>query len=283
MTAYIDEWLKAAPDEREREFRQAVHTVLVAISSLRREGLDVVMKGGILLAVEYAGDRFTRDVDFSTRALPADIPPDRYLTSLNASLAAEAQQLPYGLACRVQSSKLEPPGADKLWPTLELRVGYAPLTHARRSERLAKGKSNEIVTVEISYNEVITDVAMIDVGNGREILASTLADLAAEKYRAMIQQPIRNRFRRQDAYDLHWLIESRGDEMSSRRPEILDALRKKAAGRGVEVIRESLRNPEVERRSRVDYPTLADEVRRPLPDFDQVYTAVRDFYESLPW
>ena len=53
-------------------------------------------------------------------------------------------------------------------------------------------------------------VGVIDLGDGLEIEASTLVDLVAEKFRAMIQQPIRNRYRRQDAYDLYCLLEAHG-------------------------------------------------------------------------
>jgi len=74
MTQRLREWVNAAPDGRQKELRQAVHTVLVAVAEFRRAGLEVVMKGGILLAVEYAGDRYTKDVDFSTTARVADIP-----------------------------------------------------------------------------------------------------------------------------------------------------------------------------------------------------------------
>ena len=49
------------------------------------------MKGGILLAVEYAGDRYTKDVDFSTTARVADIPPERFEATLNAALAAASE------------------------------------------------------------------------------------------------------------------------------------------------------------------------------------------------
>jgi hypothetical protein len=279
----IKHWVASAPDARQRELRQAVHTVLVAVATFRGAGLDVVMKGGILLAVEYAGDRYTKDVDFSTTARVSDIPPERFATTLDAALAAAAERLEYGLDCRVQSFAQQPPGEDKSWPTLQIKVGYAPMTDAARHGRLARGQATTTVAVEISYNEVITASEVIDLGDGLEIEASTLADLAAEKCRAMIQQPVRNRVRRQDAYDLYCLLETQGPRLEVLRDAVREALLRKSEGRGLVVDRESLRNPEVERRSKAEYPQLAAEITRPLPEFDAVYGAVRAYYEGMGW
>lgn len=283
MSHPIKHWVASAPDARQRELRQAVHTVLVAVATFRRAGLEIVMKGGILLAVEYAGDRYTKDVDFSTTAQVKDIPPERFEDTLNAALAVASESLEYGLGCRVQSKELEPPGEDRTWPTLRLKVGYAPLADDRRHGRLARGQAADTVAVEISYNEVITASEVIDLGDGLEIEASTLADLVAEKFRAIIQQPVRNRYRRQDAYDLYCLLSEHGPRLADLRATVREALLRKSEGRGLVVDRESLRNKEVERRSKAEYPQLKDEIRRALPEFNEVYGVVRAYYEGLDW
>jgi hypothetical protein len=138
-----------------------------------------------------------------------------------------------------------------------------------------------VLAVEISYNEVITGSEWIAFGDGLEVEASTLVDLVAEKYRAMLQQPVRKRVRRQDAYDLYCLLESHGEELERVRAAVRDALIRKSEGRGIEVRPDSLRDPEVERRSRAEYPQLAAEIRRPLPEFDEVYERVRTYYERM--
>ena len=283
MSHTIRDWVTAAPDARQRELRQAVHTVLLAVASFRQAGLEAVMKGGILLAVEYDGDRYTKDVDFSTRARLTEVPPERFESVLNAALAAASERLDYGLDCRVQSRELIPPGEERTWPTLRLSVGYAPINDERRHKRLARGQSADVLAVEISYNEVITGSEWIALGDGLEVEASTLVDLVAEKYRAMLQQPVRKRVRRQDAYDLYCLLESHGEELERVRMAVRDALICKSEGRGIDVRPDSLRDPEVERRSRAEYPQLAAEIRRPLPEFDQVYERVRTYFESLGW
>ena len=138
----IAAWVNDSADARERELRMAIHTILTAVGRMRNAGeLPVVMKGGILVALGYDSDRYTRDVDFSTSELAEGQKPAQFAKALDAALAAAANALPYGLDCRVQSEKLEPPGPDKRFQTLRMTVGYAPLTDTRRHERLAQKKS----------------------------------------------------------------------------------------------------------------------------------------------
>ena len=198
-------------------------------------------------------------------------------------MIAPSERLDYGLDCRVQSRALIPPGEDRHWPTLQLKVGYAPLTDAARHGRLSRGQATTVVAVEISYNEVITGTEWIELGDGVTVEASTLVDLVAEKYRAMLQQPIRQRVRRQDAYDLYCLLESRGPELRANVAAVRQALLAKCAGRGVTAAAESMRDPEVKRRSGEEYPQLANEIQRKLPAFETVWRAVREYYEGMGW
>jgi hypothetical protein len=279
----IEAWIQAAPNDAQRTLRQAIHTILVAVAQLQRGGLEVVMKGGVLLAVGYAGDRYTRDVDYSIRERPGQVTPEWFREQLSAALAQARESLPYGLDLRVQRSVLEPPGPNRQFQTLGLTVGYAHLDQPARHRRLAAGQSPEVVSVDLSYNEVITASEILDLGDGLEILASTLVDVVAEKYRALIQQPLRNRVRRQDAYDLHHLLRTRGADLAQSRTAVLEALRRKAGARDVPVSHGSLRAEGVERASRAEYGQLANEISVPLPPFDDLYEAVRGYYESLPW
>lgn len=49
------------------------------------------------------------------------------------------------------------------------------------------------------------------------------------------------------------------------------------------VTQDALRDPEVERRSKAEYPQLADEIARALPEFDEVYGTVRGYDEGMGW
>lgn len=283
MHVSIDEWITATPDKSQQELRRAVHVVLMAISEMRRGGITVVMKGGILLAVGHTSDRYTRDIDFSTPVTQHELDPDEFVKRLDAALAVAVDASPHGLDCKVQSHKLNPPSMASVTPTLQIRVGYAPLADVRRRRHLARGNSSTVVAVDLSYNEVVTAEEIIDLGDGVEIIGSTIVDVVGEKYRAMLQQPIRNRARRQDAFDIYTMLSVRRAELDAGRSEVLVALIAKCRDRGVNPHRAALRDPQVVARSSAAYPALASDIPGVLPSFDVVYGVVLQYYESLPW
>ncbi|MFN5397771.1 MAG: hypothetical protein ACK5C4_09205 [Pseudanabaena sp.] len=45
----------------------------------------------------------------------------------------------------------------------------------------------------------------------------------------------------------------------------------------------SFEDPELKSRAKKDYHTLKDEIEGELPDFDELFQKVADFYRSLPW
>jgi predicted nucleotidyltransferase component of viral defense system len=280
---FIVPWVEAATDAKSRELRRAVHTVLVAFSLAPRLPKTYVMKGGILLALQYAGDRFTRDIDFSTTATPGELSVESVQEELDQSLGMAVEQLSYGLDCRIQSAELRPPGPEASWPTLTLTIGYAPKLDTKRHRHLLRLNATDILSLDLSYNEVITAIDFVDIPGGAQIQASTLADLVAEKYRAIIQQPVRRRARRQDTYDLYRLLDRPALQNPQVQADILAALRRKAASRQVEVTRTSLEDPAVSARSNAEYHLLQAEITSDLPPFEVAYGAVRAFYEALPW
>ena len=94
----------------------------------------------------------------------------------------------------------------------------------------------------------------------------------AEKFRSLLQQESRDRYRRQDIFDL-----------SNERLSILKSLIEKSHARGIKPLPESLDNAELKRRAQADYHTLDDEIDGHLPEFEDIYKIVRSFYQSLPW
>ena len=102
----IAEWVKQADDSR-REFREAVHTILAAIANDSQLRANMVIKGGILLAVRYHSHRYTKDIDFSTTQGLSEINPDQIKEALNKSFIRIAEELEYGLDCRVQSCRVQ--------------------------------------------------------------------------------------------------------------------------------------------------------------------------------
>lgn len=278
----IETWVEAAADPSVQEFRQAVHTTLVAISSSPLLSDNMIIKGGILLALRYEGPRFTKDIDFSTRKRLQGFDKDQLLEELKNSLAITVEQLPYDLDCRVQSHELKPPREDATFPTLKIRVGYA-YKGDRKHQRLLQGQGTDVVEVDYSFNEENLAVDALEILDGGTILAYSLPDLVGEKYRAIIQQKTRNRSRRQDAYDIYWLIRQGYVSLDAHGTDVLRSLLMKSESRHITPEVHSLRDPEIVERSKAEYETLADEVEEPLPPFEEVFGVARDFYETLPW
>lgn len=279
----IVSWVEASRDVVEHELRQAIHTVLVAISKAPRLPKVIAMKGGILLALQYQGDRYTRDIDFSTTERHSEMDKESVHAELSQAIALAVESLDYGLDCRIHSSELRPSDPESSWPTLTFRIGYAPKADASRHRRLLALNASTVVSVDLSYSEVITAVEVLGIDGGYTVQASTLTDLVAEKFRAVIQQPIRHRTRRQDVYDLFRLLNQPSLQDSKVRRDIVIALRAKSAARNVMVTRESLADPQVIWRSAKEYNLLSSEISSELPEFEKAYAAVRSYYESLQW
>lgn len=280
----LEQWVVGARDRREMEFRQAVHTLLAAVYAANGGMAGApVLKGGVLLALRYGSERFTRDVDFSTTRRQGDLKPETLVAELAARLEMVVQELPYGLACRVQRYELRPPSPSSTFPTLQVSIGYAPVQDSPRFQRLQRGRAADVIQLDYSYNEVVTGVDLDMVDGGATIRLSSLVDLVAEKYRALLQQQERNRERYQDSWDIHWLLHCRPElDSAMKREEVLRALYLKCHDR-VEISRASMESEQLRTRAARRYPELEQLVRGTLPPFDDLWLAVKRYYESLPW
>lgn len=276
----LADWVNEAP-EPQRGFREAVHIVIAAVSREPDLSGAMVMKGGILMGIRYQSPRFTTDIDFSSSLSLTDLSPETIHRSLDIGMARISAELDYDLECRVQACRVNPPHRpDASFPSIELSVGYAH-KGTPKHKRLMQGQSPSVLTIDISLNEKMPESEDLKIGDGVTLRIYSLNDLVAEKIRSLLQQVVRNRFRRQDVFDLNLLLTSRANEMKCE--AILKSLREKASSRGIEVQSDSLDDPEVKRRARKDYHTLAGEVAEPLPDFDAAFSNLVAFYKSLPW
>ncbi|HRX01448.1 MAG TPA: nucleotidyl transferase AbiEii/AbiGii toxin family protein, partial [Cyclobacteriaceae bacterium] len=278
----IQDWINQSPDRV--AFRQAVHTILVAITRSVTLKTNMVMKGGILLALGYESTRYTKDIDFSTEKTLKEFDIELFISELRSALIEAVEQLNYGLDCRIQSFKQKPPKSDATFPTIEISVGYAYKHNRNAHRRLLKNNSSEIVEIDYSLNEPSRDIEILEIDEGTQLRIYGFTELVAEKYRAILQQVSRNRRRRQDVYDLNFLLAHHPQAMDdATKQKILESLVEKSQSRGLTVTKSSLSDPEVIRLSREEYDLLASEIEEPLPDFDRLYSVIRDYYESLPW
>ena len=227
--------------------RQVTEIVLNAIGQAPSLKSSLVLKGGTLMALAYVSQRVTSDVDFTAVVGPEGF-DERLREELDALLPRTAITLGYvDLVCRVQTiRKLPRPQSFETmnFPALLVKIGSA-----------VRGTSEE--------------------------KAFTLHELIAEKFRALLQQPIRNRHRRQDVYDIALLVEENYLSPEDR-TLIRKTLVEKCASRQIVPNATSLTNPDVVERAGTDWSTLALEVRN-LPPFEERFAIVADFYASLPW
>jgi hypothetical protein len=278
-------WVEAAKTDLVRyRDRQVTEIVLAAIGVAPNLKKTLVLKGGAVMALAFKSERVTGDVDFS-----ADADPEAFarlvVEELNALLPKTAITLGYiDLLCRVQSVKKMPRAKnfeEHDFPALLVRIGSA-VRGTGEEKRLDIGQGTRVLDMEISFRDQVYAFQELNLTDaGVAVRAFTLHELIAEKLRALLQQPIRNRYRRQDVYDIAFLVETNqlGDED---RTQILTTLIKKCRTRSIEPAITSIDDPEIVKRAQADWDTLKLELSD-LPPFEERFAIVRELYVSLPW
>lgn len=171
-------------------------------------------------------------------------------------------------------------------PALKVIIGSSgPGASERR--QLDAGTAADVLDLDISYREPLVWIEKVALlgrvempGAPRTLLVYSLAEVVAEKLRAYLQQGIRNRSRRQDVFDVAYLIEAYGADLDH--AAILYALLQKARARGIEPNIKMIDDPELISRAKRDWNTLKAEVGQ-VPEFEVCFELVRGFYMSLPW
>lgn len=286
MEHSVESWVEKAPEDR-KDFSQAVHIILQAISNSAYLKPKMIMKGGMLMGIRYASSRYTEDIDFSTAEKLADIDQEEFRTELDEALQEAGDHLPYPIKCLVQSINIQPRGGEATFPSFNLKIGYANKGNASALKRLERRQSPKTVKIDYSFNEVTyrTDEIVLHDEDDESVQTYAITDLIAEKIRSIIQQPYRERHRRQDIYDLHYLLTTIEELNSEERYCVLDTLFKKSEGRlPIEDLHEeTLDRVDIREMSHANYHQLASEVAGELPVFDEAYDLVVEFYKSLPW
>lgn len=263
----------------EARVRFAQHGVLRAIASSRTLSAALVFKGGNALDFIWEANRSTRDLDFSVdmAVLVALLSVDTLRALLAPALEATTREL--GIALRIQRIAQQPPGAGKTFITYAVNVGYALPDDARLRQQLADGRPSPLVVpLEISLNEPICAAEPVAIGATHPLRVSTLEDIVAEKLRALLQQPIRNRTRRQDLLDVA-VIARAHPELD--RERVGRFLLEKARARSVPVSRAAFRAPNVAERARQDYAALRSTTRRVFLPFEEALADLDALVASL--
>lgn len=278
----IKEWINQ--NSEHRPFRQAVHTILTAIAGTPSLQTAMIMKGGVLLALSYRSPRYTADIDFSTATKRPDFDCDDFQRKLEASFIDAVENLGYGLDCRIQRCEMKPPHDEATMPTLQINIGYAYKDQYNAYKRLLAGRATAVIGLDYSLNEPVEEIDIFELEDGNIIHTYSLVEMVAEKFRALLQQEVRKRARRQDIYDLHYVLSDhplRDD--SDTQARILRRLIEKSRIRELSVHSDSMSNPEIRNRTALEYSKMAPEIEGDLPPFDEVYGMVEAFYRSPPW
>lgn len=278
----IDAWVAQAP-QGQQGFREAVHTILDCIGHSQSLSAKMVMKGGLLMAIRYDSSRYTRDLDFSTRDPYTAEGADVLLAELREGLVTAENRLPYDTLCRLQSHKVQPKGENKTHHGLALKIGFANRSNAGQMARLEAGVSAQVVEIDYSFNEAVFDVEVLALDGGATIHSYTLNNVLAEKMRSLLQQPVRRRNRRQDAYDIWLLLESGPVLVAEELAKIHEILVASCGSKGIVPDINSMESEEVASMARTGYQELAADVDGELPSFDEAMGRVVALYRSLSW
>lgn len=277
-------WEDAAADDRQtQQERIASEVFLAALGSTETFRNKIFLKGGILVGAVYESGRNTADLDFSTTLKPSR----DFLQKLEAELAvalpaAAAQVGSPDTIIKVQSVKYRPRPetfVEANAPAIEVKFAYAE-RGSKNEIRLNSGKSSDVIYADISFNEEVVSIEEVWIGDsGLSFFAYSKCDLIAEKLRSIIQQKTRKRNRRQDIYDL-WFLINKYPISIDQKFEVKDVFIRKCKSREIEPDENSLNDEEIVERSKADWDTLGNEVAY-LPEFDEAYGIVADFYAKL--
>jgi predicted nucleotidyltransferase component of viral defense system len=260
--------------------RFAQYVALCGIASVPSLRERLVFKGGNALDFVWQPNRSTLDLDFSLEMTGARFAANEDTIRDLLGRGFRVATARFGVVFAINSVRQQPPGQDKTFITLEARVGYALPDEARLLTRMANNQpSPHMLPIEISLNEPICDSTLVTIDhNYQPLRVSTLEDIVGEKLRALLQQPIRRRNRRQDLLDI--AVIANGNPALDR-DQIAAFLLTKAAARSVPVSKAAFRNPEVAERARVDYDALATTTRTIFIPFDEALTTVLALVDDL--
>lgn len=265
----------ATLDEGRKRFMQFVVLESLADSELRER---LSFKGGNALRFVYRNPRGTVDLDFTAdAAFPDD--PSRIRAVLDPPLRRGAER--FGVRARLQRIRRDPPGPDRTMPTYHASVGYQfpGDRHFADFDRFSR-PLNTVVELEISLNDVVCETApaQLHPAYAVRIHTCTLEDILAEKLRALLQQPLRNRNRRQDVYDIARMLRMHRSQVDA--CKVARYLTAKAAARAIRATRSAF-DDEVRRRARVDYETLFDSLDPAFIPFDEAWGELVSFVHTL--
>ncbi len=260
-------------EEGKRRFVQ--YGILSAVGTSRVLSSVLAFKGGNALDFVWRANRSTFDLDFSSYT--NDLKSEQLRKLFGDALLVVGRSL--NVDYKVQAIEPKEISTGKTFVTYAVKIGYALEDESALKRRMATGaNSNRVIPVEISLNEPICDVKHVPEFGPRGLQVSSLEDIVAEKLRALLQQPIRNRNRRQDLLDVAVVLRS-GILLDKKK--VAEYLLTKAAARGVSVSRSAFNDPRVKTMASVDFDALRETTRVMFIEREEAWGLVKTFAMSL--
>lgn len=284
----LEKWVEQArADSATHLSRQATEIILNAISMTPSFGGHLFLKGGLLMSIRYGSPRTTTDVDFTCDLEPKHDIVEQFKNEVNSLLPSASARLGYtNIKLNVQSLKQRPRefgSRPQSFPALDVKIGYAR-TGSIEEERLKAGGAYTTISMDISFSEPKCNKEILFFTESDNIiLAYSIIDLIAEKFRAQLQQVSRGREqpRRQDIYDIARLTDTHSFS-DDQKTALLAALKEKCGARNLFPDVNSLSNPDVKRLAGLEWSTIKQEVGE-LPAFETCFAKADKLYRSLPW
>ena len=273
----IGEWASSnGMTVAEAKFRFAQYGILQAVADSRTLSRVLAFKGGNALDFVWQPNRSTKDLDFSSK--DSTLTAEQIRIFLTPSLERVSRSM--GVLYRVQKMEQQPPGPNRSFITFEGMIGYA-LPEDRRNRLLIQRdeKSNATVPLDVSLNEPICRIVEVDIASSNPLQVCQLEDIVAEKLRALLQQPLRNRCRPQDVLDICVAVQENPALDLNLTAEFL---LEKASARNVPVSREAFHREEIRRRAFEGYNELRETTRRAFTEFDEAFAIVLGLVDGLP-
>ncbi len=274
----LDSWRaihKTTLDEARKRFVQFV--VLESIASASW-GHTVAFKGGNALRFIYQNPRSTVDLDFSASAeFPDD--PEKIRMLLDPTLQHGGRR--FGLKLRSQKIRREPSGLDKTMPTYDVTIAFqVPGDRYYADFETTSRNYSSVVVLEVSINDIVCETRSVRLVESTSALLRVciLEDIIAEKLRALLQQRIRNRYRRQDVYDIARMVRQFGPELN--RDKLAQFLDAKARARDIQV-RKEMFDEEIKRRAVFEYEYLFDSLDPDFIPFEDAWQEVVRLVDEL--
>jgi len=273
----IGEWAATnAMTVAEARFRYAQYGVLQAVADSRTLSQILVFRGGNALDFIWQPNRSTADLDLSS--WDSKLTAEKLRTLLTPSLDRVSRTT--GVLYRVQRMEQQPPGPNRSFITFEGSVGYALPDDRRNRQLIQQNKSSKAtVPLDVSLNEPICRTVEIDISSSNPLQVCTLEDIVAEKLRALLQQPLRDRYRPQDVLDVCVAFrENPNLDLTL----VAEFLREKASARDVPVSRAAFHAEQIRSRALEGYEGLRETTRKVFVEFEEAFAVVLSLVDRLP-